>query len=152
LRCQAHNQYEAERAFGAEFMTRKRQAAQQRAAASARKKPLDERVEEVIPWLRQLGFTAQEARWRAERCESVLDAPLEERVRLALSYVGPRGRATLPSCTRCARDMTRCNLEGGGARPLRRAIAMATIMLGPQDSSPNSRSFPAALRSSAPLL
>src|SRR6266540_3680759 len=89
LRCRAHNQYAAACAFGAEFMRRKRTAARgaaaERAGAAA----------EVIPWLRQLGFRADEARRAAARCEFRPDAPLEERVRLALRSVSQahHGRA-----------------------------------------------------------
>ena len=113
LRCRAHNQHAGECTFGAEFMARKRQEARQ-AAAEARgavieeqararaeeqakqeaedqaKQQAKQKASEVIPWLRALGFRADEARSRAERCESIPDASLEERVRLALSYVSPR--------------------------------------------------------------
>ena len=51
---------------------------------------------EVIPYLRALKFTADEARQAAAHCETIPDAPLEERVRLALrsthlrvTYHGP---------------------------------------------------------------
>ena len=54
------------------------------------KQQAKQKASEVIPWLRALGFRADEARSRAERCESIPDASLEERVRLALSYVSPR--------------------------------------------------------------
>jgi hypothetical protein len=49
----------------------------------------------VIPWLRRLGFRADEARRAAALCEAIPDAPLEERVRLALSCFAqpPRNRA-----------------------------------------------------------
>jgi len=84
LRCRAHNQYQAEQSFGADFMREKRAAAQ--AAARARAA-----AAEVIPWLRQLGFRADEAQRAAKRCEDMPDAPLEERVRAALSSF--RGRS-----------------------------------------------------------
>jgi hypothetical protein len=45
----------------------------------------------VVPWLRALGFSAAEARRAAERCEHMPDAPLEERVRAALSGARVRG-------------------------------------------------------------
>jgi 5-methylcytosine-specific restriction endonuclease McrA len=96
LRCRAHNQYEAERLFGCEFMTAKREEA--RAAVEARKKALaTQRAEEVVPWLQALGIRAGDARRAAERCEADPDAPLEERVKVALSCFGPRtpGRAAL---------------------------------------------------------
>jgi len=45
-------------------------------------------VEEVIPWLRQLGWRADESRIAAAACEAIPDAPLEERVRVALACAG----------------------------------------------------------------
>src|SRR5207247_4630763 len=105
LRCRAHNQYGAECTFGAEFMRHKREAAQRKAEArrqemAARAADEERRnavqteakaaAREVIPWLRALGFSAGEARRAAERCETATDASLEQRVRRALSYFGPR--------------------------------------------------------------
>jgi 5-methylcytosine-specific restriction endonuclease McrA len=114
LRCRAHNQYAAERAFGADFMSHKREAAKRaadaalsRAAATEEARALaaaatdearalaaavaeETRVRavaaaEVVPWLRRLGLRVDEARRAAARCEALPDAPLEERVRCALS-------------------------------------------------------------------
>jgi hypothetical protein len=133
LRCRVHNEYAAECAFGADFMSRKREAAQheaaQRAAAQqaaeearlraaaaereraraaaaasaeeARARAAEEArvraaaAEEVVPWLRALGLRADEARQAAAGCETIPDAPLEERVRYALSCSArpARGRA-----------------------------------------------------------
>ena len=76
LRCRAHNQYTAEQAFGRDFMNTKRE--------TGGKQPLPEHVAEVVPWLRSLGFRAEEARKLAECCEGMPDAPLEQRVRHAL--------------------------------------------------------------------
>jgi len=86
LLCRAHNQHEAERVFGVEFMNGKRQEAARRAAAK-------EKAKEVIPWLQALGIRADHARQAAERCESIPDASIEERVRVALSCFGPRTRS-----------------------------------------------------------
>jgi 5-methylcytosine-specific restriction endonuclease McrA len=108
LRCRAHNQYEASATFGAEFMSRKRENARERAAAKRRANLAKERAEEVIPWLRQLGFRADEARWRAERCEAIPDASLEERVKFALSYLSPR----IASRGRVAHASAGCDLAG----------------------------------------
>ena len=101
LRCRAHNQYTAERTFGAEFMRHKRiAAAEGRAAAGAKPAasrsatPAPEHVEEVVPWLRTLGFNAAEARRAAERCEGMPGAPLEVRVRAALTCFRVRGSVT----------------------------------------------------------
>jgi 5-methylcytosine-specific restriction endonuclease McrA len=87
LRCRAHNQYAAERAFGAGFMREKREAA--RNAAEARRHEVERAraaEEEVIAPLRSLGFSAAEARQAAALCEAIPDAPLEHRVRRALSF------------------------------------------------------------------
>ena len=59
----------------------RRNAAQTQARAAAH---------EVVPWLRPLGFGADKARRAAARCETVPDASLERRVRLALTCFGPR--------------------------------------------------------------
>ena len=108
LRCRAHNQYGAECTFGPEFMRHKRiAAAESRAAAKVRAAAARDQAQtvarvpatvpggidedrDVVPWLRQLGFSAAEARRAAERCESIPDAPLEQRVRVALSCFGKR--------------------------------------------------------------
>ena len=66
---------------------RRQEAAEKRAATAAAKK----RVEEVIPYLRELGCRADEARYAAQCCERIPDAPLVERVRLAVRQLGPRG-------------------------------------------------------------
>src|SRR5262249_38714098 len=89
LRCRAHNQYAAECSFGADFMDRKRKAARaaaverrNAAAAEAAKALAKERAKEVIPWLEALGIRAKDARRAAERCESIPDASIEERVKV----------------------------------------------------------------------
>jgi len=97
LRCRAHNQYAAECTFGVGFMSQKRATARDASAARARA------AAEVIPWLRQLGFRADEARRAAARCETLPEAPLDQRVRVALSFFAkrPQGRAAgfLPTAT-----------------------------------------------------
>jgi len=112
LRCRAHNQYGAECAFGAEFMRHKRQEARRtavarrqetaarasddaRAAEQARREAAKEAraraaAEEVITPLRLLGFRADEACHAAALCKTIPDASLEQRVRRALPYFGPR--------------------------------------------------------------
>ena len=106
LLCRAHNGYEAERTFGAEFMRHKRLAAAEaraetkerteaaaRARAAAEEAAAAEQAKEndVIPWLRALGFRADEARCAAELCNDMPDALLEERMRRALSCIHVRG-------------------------------------------------------------
>jgi hypothetical protein len=94
LRCQAHNQYEAERIFGTEFMKDKREKARASArpcAARLREESqANESVEEVIPFLRALGIRPTDARRAAEKCEAIAGHSLEERVKLALRSFGPR--------------------------------------------------------------
>jgi 5-methylcytosine-specific restriction endonuclease McrA len=90
--CRGHNQYEAERTFGAGFMSEKRREARRaaaerraRAAAAAERDKELAKERDVVLWLRRLGFRADEARRAAAFCETIPDAPLEERVRVALS-------------------------------------------------------------------
>src|SRR5437867_2932282 len=90
LRCRAHNQYAAECTFGAGFMSQKRREAQLapgrvEARARGRAAALEpscaraaeaesasiEPERDVIPWLRRLGFSAEEARRAAAQCESI---------------------------------------------------------------------------------
>jgi hypothetical protein len=102
LRCRAHNQFEAERTFGDSFMDEKRREAvaararegtsrahrthpRARAATAA-----SAAVREVIPYLRELGFSVEEARRAAATSEDMPSAPLEERVRAALAHHGKR--------------------------------------------------------------
>jgi hypothetical protein len=75
----------------------RRQAAAARAAEEARHKAVQDRAraaaEEVITPLRLLGFGADEARRAAALCEVIPDAPLEARMRRALSCFRGRRRA-----------------------------------------------------------
>jgi hypothetical protein len=110
LRCRAHNQYAAECAFGSEFMRHKREQARRRAAearaatqvheaarahAEAEAAAARRACEEVVPWLRSLGFSAVQARGAAERCAAIAGASLEDRVRLALSSLAPGTHAEM---------------------------------------------------------
>ncbi len=104
IRCRSHNQYEAECTFGTAFMGDKRDAARQAAAEKRARVASDKECvraraaaeqdpeRSVVPWLRKLGFRVDEARRAAARCETIPDAPLEERVRFALSFLGPSHR------------------------------------------------------------
>jgi hypothetical protein len=108
LRCPGHNQHAAEQTFGAGFMQQKREeAAAARAAAKAaraaekamerEKARLQPHQLEVIPWLLQLGCSKEQSRVAVERCCDMADAPLEERVKRALTWFGARiGRKVLP--------------------------------------------------------
>jgi 5-methylcytosine-specific restriction endonuclease McrA len=113
LLCRAHNQFEAERTFGAEFMRHKQiAAAEARAEAKARAKRVREQEAatararaaeeqshelEVVPYLRQLGYSARESRDAAALCRDMRDASLETRVRVALTHFRLRGTTEPPS-------------------------------------------------------
>jgi hypothetical protein len=87
LRCRAHNQLEAERTFGSEFMKHKRETSRSTVSAKpAAQLTANSAVAEVIPWLRGLGFRIAEANAAASLCENMSDEPLEKRVRVALSF------------------------------------------------------------------
>jgi 5-methylcytosine-specific restriction endonuclease McrA len=118
LRCRGHNQYTAEQTFGAGFMNTKREEAKAaaarrraerevaKAAADRQRAEREQQAEasrlqphelEVIPWLRQLGCREDESRIAARRCREMPDAPLEDRVKRALSWFGARlGRNEVP--------------------------------------------------------
>ncbi|HKQ56307.1 MAG TPA: HNH endonuclease [Candidatus Eisenbacteria bacterium] len=80
LRCRVHNQLEAERTFGAEFMRNKREESRARTKAKREEDP----DRDVTPWLRALGFRGEELRRGEEFAAAIPDAPLEQRVRHAL--------------------------------------------------------------------
>ncbi len=104
LRCRAHNQYAAECTFGAGFMRRKRREGQhapgrvephgpgdrQHAPGRLEARAAASKEQDVVPWLRALGLRADEARRAAALCEPIPHAPLEERVRVALSFFAKR--------------------------------------------------------------
>jgi 5-methylcytosine-specific restriction endonuclease McrA len=100
LLCRAHNQHAAESTYGADFMRRKRERGRERAAEAKAEREAKaaakvaataarERAEEVIPWLRELGYSLQTARRGAELCAHLHDAPLEARMKAALRGLAP---------------------------------------------------------------
>jgi hypothetical protein len=96
LRCRAHNQYEAERIFGAGFMNEKREARRAKetraraAAEEARSTAAQQQTQVVMAGLRELGFRADEARRAVEFSAAPDDTTLEERMRAALKFLGSR--------------------------------------------------------------
>ena len=101
LLCRAHNQYQAEQTFGVEFMRRKREAARERAQekparatalADAKPKRDWDPDRDVEPWLNALGVRGDDLARGAAAAATIPDAPLEKRVRFALSTL-TRGRA-----------------------------------------------------------
>jgi hypothetical protein len=111
LRCRGHNQHAAEQTYGAGFMKAKREEAKAAAArrraerevakaaadrrrAEGERQAVESRLQphqlEVMPWLKQLGCSEAESRRAVERCREMSDAPLEDRVKRALSWFGAR--------------------------------------------------------------
>jgi hypothetical protein len=96
LLCRAHNQHAAECAFGKGFMRRKREQARHQRQQVCRRGVtpglLPTAALEMVPRLRQLGLSPDEARRAAARAAAALpDAPLEERVRYAVTLKAPAG-------------------------------------------------------------
>jgi len=104
LRCRAHNQYEAERTFGAGFMRQKRleargAAAEARARAAhnmpwgmlegtdAKEHAAREQAQNVLAGLRNLGCRADEARRAAAFAGTLQGVTLEERMRAAITFL-----------------------------------------------------------------
>lgn len=98
LRCRAHNQYEADRAFGARFMERKRKAARCKSAVAGAgalmQPPTQSSTSDVISGLRNLGCRLDEARRAAEYAEGISGGTLEEKMRAALAYLRPKASST----------------------------------------------------------
>ncbi|HET9252192.1 MAG TPA: hypothetical protein VFP58_08755, partial [Candidatus Eisenbacteria bacterium] len=103
LRCRVHNQYEAERVFGTEFMKRKReearlakearlaQKAQEREKATAETAAdaeVEEQIQDVLSALRGLGLKGDQARRAAARARTLEHATLADRIRAALQFHG----------------------------------------------------------------
>lgn len=91
LRCRAHNQFEAERHFGAGFMDERREQARRAAEARAdtRVRMDHEHGRDLTAGLRNLGFRAEEARRAAEFCLGIDATMLEERMIAALKFLRP---------------------------------------------------------------
>jgi hypothetical protein len=75
LRCRAHNQLEAERAFGKPFMEHKR--AQAKAAAAKRKAEEEAKLaaekaaqetRELVAWLQRFGYSTEEVQFAVTEC------------------------------------------------------------------------------------
>ena len=89
LLCRAHNQWAAEQAFGKEIIRRKKSQAREGRETAARKQS-EARAAEIIPGLRNLGFSAEEARLGAAYGAQAPDATLEGGFRAALLYLRPK--------------------------------------------------------------
>jgi len=84
LRCRTHNQYEAERAFGAGFMEHKRR--EHGVCASQ----TQDQTRDVVAGLRNLGCRPGDARRAADYAANLPLTSLEERMRAALQFIGGR--------------------------------------------------------------
>ena len=105
LRCRAHNQLEAEKAFGKRFMQSQREQA--RAAAAKRraerevKKAAQEALDHdvLMPGLRGLGFTLAEARFALTECGPMDGQPLEARLKRCLRILAPPHQSPGPGAS-----------------------------------------------------
>jgi hypothetical protein len=86
LLCRAHNQYEADRVFGAEFMRRKRP--EERTPPTRARAGTHEEHADLLAGLRSLGCRGELARRAADFSDSLPGASLEERLRTALQFIG----------------------------------------------------------------
>ena len=121
LLCRAHNQYAAEQAYGADFMRGKREQA--RAARQAAKEQPARECRQVDPdpptrshrartaprpeddftrCLRELRYRKEEIERARRLCADIPDAPLEQRVKFALSCLAPQGARRAGSLPRPA--------------------------------------------------
>jgi 5-methylcytosine-specific restriction endonuclease McrA len=87
LRCSAHNQFEAERVFGREFMRRKREQAKVIQTVAAQD-PVDR---DILAGLRELGVRADIAQRALEYSRRQPATTLPERMKAALQFLWPRG-------------------------------------------------------------
>ena len=113
LRCRAHNQMAADQVFGAEFMRRKREPRRPRTSKDRTEvagrgrtrapqvtdenvgdRSVEKGAEDLVPWLRALGYRPETARDAAARTGTIPGESLENRVKRALSLLRPRVRYT----------------------------------------------------------
>ena len=90
--CHSHNQHTADCEFGRGFMEEKRRAAKAAGDERAQEKAAAHRADmtDVVSALMNLGYRADEARQAASLADSISDATLEEKLKLALSYFRAR--------------------------------------------------------------
>lgn len=132
LLCAVHNQHAADRTFGAGFMAEKRAESRARLQVAAAQRsgsapghehghsaePVSlvsthtgsalgtatdrSHVDELIPWLRALKLTRDEAKAGAERCLHMRGESLEARLKFALQGIGRAGGAKAKSAAASA--------------------------------------------------
>ena len=86
LLCRAHNQYEADRVFGAGFMRHKRP--EERTALTHARSGTPEECADLLAGLRSLGCRGELARRAVDFSQALPGITLEERLRAALQFVG----------------------------------------------------------------
>jgi hypothetical protein len=102
LRCRAHNQLEAERVYGRQFMQNKRDEAQAVAAKRRAEKDAKRAAQEALdgdalmPGLRRLGFTKEEARFALSECGPIDGQPIQVRFKRCLAILRPPHRSFHP--------------------------------------------------------
>jgi len=79
LRCAAHNRLEAERRYGRGYMDWKAEQAHSAAPKSR---------DEIVPFLRTLGFKVGEAKRGAAMCDHMHEASLDARVKFSIQQLG----------------------------------------------------------------
>ena len=95
LRCRAHNQLEAERVYGKGFMQARREQAKaatsQRRSEREAKRAADEALDrdELMPGLRGLGYSRQQARFALAECKPSETQTLELRLKRCLAILAP---------------------------------------------------------------
>ena len=106
----------------AEAAARQAERAEAAAHAAARK----ERAAEVTPWLRSLGFRMDEAQRGAAACEHLADAPLEERVKVALASLAPTPRSRPGREPRATSQLQRLDVDASPPQAYRAAAVPLT--------------------------
>src|SRR6185436_17181316 len=114
LLCRPHNRHAAEREFGRDHMKTRRETAQRHRAAERFHKQLDrERVEkrkaEIERQREELGVAFEGLGWHGAKLERALaccatrpEAPIEDRIRYALSFMAPNARTESPPAASAA--------------------------------------------------
>jgi hypothetical protein len=104
LLCRPHNRHAAERAFGKEHVQARREDAQRRRAAErfhkqANRERVAKRKAEIERQREELSVAFQNLGWHGDKLERALgccatrpEAPLEERIKYALSFMAPQVR------------------------------------------------------------
>jgi 5-methylcytosine-specific restriction endonuclease McrA len=108
LLCRAHNQHAAEREFGKDHIKARGEVAQRHRAAErfhkqAERERIEKRKAEIERQREELGETFQILGYRGAEVERALgccatrsEAPIEERIKYALSFMAPRARKESP--------------------------------------------------------